>query len=380
MAEERFKPVTTHWSTLSSRNVERFSAAFDAHTEAFDRDWLERLSERARSANSLSYKILLAYSIILVATYISQTNAELELEFFGFGAKGVGKLKEYLVIIASSLGVAHSVLFMHAEHLVRLLKKHLEKSAPSEIAEFLAYGYIFEPFASLDKKGLTESQQHTYTKILSLILVTTVAILAISAIGGMMFMQVAVIIDIIKNPSTPNGVSWFTVIYAVTAFLFSATLALLKANLPTKDYSNFYKLEEMKETDPKRYTEIWNSILVSSERAQLRYTAVAAAIIFALTYSTASLWSAGTVISSSNLHLAAGIAGAIINYFISPRIVLKARKFIGFRFIQKHPEGTPNRLDKFKRMDRARSALYLAIPGLIAFGLTSLFMQISRIL
>ncbi|WP_072681513.1 hypothetical protein [Arcobacter sp. LA11] len=236
-------------------------------------------------------------------------------------------------------------------------------SSNDEIRKFYTYKYInkyFEGWTYITSKK--ENNWHSLAIVLMLMLGLFLLLLFVTLMIVSFLIQINVIYDVITKPSSSYFINLFVVSFALISIMFSWIVAIIQLPLPEVDNSNYQKLLEMEQNDPRKYEETIKKIAIKSSKKEARYLIALYAIIYTITFSLISIYFYPESLDKIEYFLGKAIPGAFLVMFFSNEILgfifNKGRVW----FFTNYSEKSINRLTIFKRMERFFLLIKVIIP------------------
>ncbi|BCV37360.1 hypothetical protein TUM17377_26880 [Shewanella chilikensis] len=119
---KQFKKTT--WKSNLTRRVDSFREVINEGNnfeEFFGKEYLEKLTEKSARLNSLTFKLLIFYSIIMVSLYSAQNLQGVELRILGYSFKNLGYYKEFILFIAAIVTPVSALLTAYKKYIDALI-------------------------------------------------------------------------------------------------------------------------------------------------------------------------------------------------------------------------------------------------------------------
>lgn len=365
---EKFQPEVIQWKKLSDGTLEEFSKILESEDgrNRFTEEWVKDVSDRAGKVQNFCYKALFVYYVLMIVLFTAQYQRNFDFQIFGLAAKGVNEAKEYLLFIAVSAGVVYALSNAYAGYLNSIARAALKKFANEKSAQYYEHRYFISSSGVIGGDSIHFAKHHFYTKAVFLALILSLAFMMLLIFVGGVFVPISVIVDIIHNPSSPTHVNWFVVTYSVSAMVFGLSLMLVGLPLPHVNRDNYQILADMENTNNNRYLEIMAQLAADDLKKEKIFANTVSLIIFGMMFSVASMAFIGfEYVASSDFAFKGGV-GAVIVWITCPPTIIFIKRRVTRWFFVKYRENGPERLAKFKKLQKFRLIVSYVIPLLVS--------------
>jgi len=355
------------WKRNLSKNTEHFSnlindqKVFDKY---FNESYLEKLSQKSKELMSIIIKLSFVYTIIMISLFASINSGGSEFQIFGYSFKNLEKYKEFLLFFAAVISPFSIVLSAYRNYLNSLIDECIKRiTLNSEIRKFYTYKYMnkyFDGWTYITSKK--EHKWHSIAIFLMFMLVLILFILFMSLMIVSFLIQINVIYDLIKNPSSSHFINLFVVFFAIVSILFSWTVTVIQLPLPEVDNSNSKKLIDMEKNEPEKYKETMKKIAMKSAKKEARNLIVLYAIVYTMTFSIISIIFYPNSLADIENFLSKAIPGAFVVMFFSNQLLGFIFNRSRIWFFKKYSEDSLKRLTVFIRMERILLSIKFIIP------------------
>jgi hypothetical protein len=361
----------TKWRTTISVKIERFSLLLD-NKSVSERYFGEKYTEALTSKISRSAKVLvllaLAYSILMFSLLAAQDKTKSEFEIFGYGFKNLGYHKEILLVIAASISPISATLSGYRQYLIALRAECIKRIAPSpEVREFYSHALTDDYIEALLKRhDYRNSSPHIATKALLILLLSVLIVVFLTLLAGSFLLQLSVIIDVIKNPSTSHWVNVAVISYTLASIFLGWTISFLQLPLPEVDLTNYRILTELEKADPAKYQETMRAIAKETSKREDTWSLSLGFVASILTVAFLSFFQAKQSTTSIDHQFAHALASISAALLIAKPAANKVRD-MGMRWVfRKCPDSGPNQIQAYTTAKKIILTLRIAIPSLTA--------------
>ena len=360
----------TIWKTHISRNAEEFANLINDTSVSgkfFGKEYLDALSIKSREIGSLMIKLSLFYTLLMLSLFASIYVQQTEFEIMGYSFKNLSNYKEFLLFLAALISPISGVLGAYNNYLRTLIKECIKKEATNNsIHKFYSLQYLNNYLEGWTTSNVQEGNSfYNITSILRVILAIAIILLFIAVLVISFFIQINVIYDIIKNPSSTYYINLFVVGFALLSIIFSWIVTILQFPMPEKDYSNLTKLEEIKKNNPERYQVIISSISLKESKKDARFSLIVFAFIYMLIFSIVQVIWHPELFNNISLFIGKALIGAFLVMFFSSIIL----DFIFQRgrswFFKKYPDDSSTRTIAYIKINKKFQKLKLITPAII---------------
>lgn len=361
------------WKTSLSMKVNEFSKIIkedEIFEKYFGEKYVEKLADKSKAITRTIIKLGVVYAALMLSLFASQNISEAEFEVFGYGFKNLAYYKEFLLLLAVVISPVSVILSAYQNYLTALIKECLKKIAPNaDIRQFYSHLYLDEYFDGfLAKNSGPSTFRHGFFVILMVIFGITILFLFLTLIAGSFFIQISVIYDVATKPASSHYLNLFVVIFAIASILFSWLIGIIQLPMPEVDFSNYSKLLELKNEDPKKYQETMRKLSREHSRKDSLSMIVLSVIVYIAAFAgIAMYWFSGSL-DDLSYFLGKAMPGAFIVMFLSYELVGYFKKRSIAWFFQKYPDESDQRLRIYKRLGRIWFLAKIVIPLCLTGG------------
>ena len=368
--QEIIKLRQVTWKTNLDREIDEFVDVIkndNTFNKFFGEKYIENISEKSKSIAHTNIKLGFIYTILMVALFSTQIIGNSEIEIFGYGFKNLKDFKELLLFIAVLITPVTSIMSAHQRYLNALVSECIKKLSPDEkIRKFYKHIYLNDYFDGLIWNGYTPGRtRHKAVSFLLFIFAITLIFLLATLVAGSFFIQINVIYDVATKPSLPNNINMFVIVFSITSIAFSWLVAAIQFPMPEIDYSNYAKLEQIKNEDPEKYERLMKSISEKDSKKEMISTIASTAIIYILTYTAIAIYWFSASFENPTTFLSHAMAGCIYTLLLASETINTIRKKTWSWFFKKYPEKIENRLTIFLRLQKLLVLTKIMIPFIL---------------
>lgn len=356
-SDEIAKFEQLRWRKPMSQRVARFAELIEddeVFEKYFGEPYVEELAIKCRSIFRTAIKLWLVYTALLLSLFTYYNVSQTDIEVLGYAIRNIGDYKELLLVIAVTLWPIAGLMLAYHSYLQALAHECLNKLVPNEdVRKFYAHKFLDNTLDWIGS-GPKEEQTHAhwFTVGVLLLLLFGVAFLVICFSVGSFYIQVSVIYDVWTNPGANNFINVAVLVYSITAILISWLITMAQWPLPEVDFSNYSKLEKLKEEDPDTHQETFRRIAANLERREAFALLTSYTLVFmTLNTGIVLIWFP-KVVSDLSVFIGQAIAGALLVAFIGNEIVGFIRKLRYASFFKKYPTESNERATAFHKMER----------------------------
>jgi hypothetical protein len=355
------------WKKNLTRKVEAFRDVI-SDDEIFEKyfgvEYIEKLSEKVASIDRVVIKLFIVYLVLMLSLYFSQAPNSTDFEIFGYGFKNLGAYKEALLFVAAVITPVSAIYSAYKSYMNALIKECIMKISPDErVREYYTHRWMDEYFDIL----LTGSyRSHGVTKFLTLTFLLVLMFLVMTLVLVSFFVQINVIYDVAKNPSSSEYVNLFVIVFSISSIAFSWLVTLLQFPLPETNQKMYQDLLDLEKTDPVKYRILMDKKSKVDSKRDARSILILAALAYMISYTFVA-----TVFFSSNmddisLFLAKAMPGAFITMYLSNGILGGIRKISLNWFFRNYSKESDSRLFVFLKLNKRLSYFNFLVPLMIS--------------
>ncbi|WP_413731784.1 MULTISPECIES: hypothetical protein [unclassified Shewanella] len=366
---KQFKKTT--WKSNLTRRVDSFREVINEGNnfeEFFGKEYLEKLTEKSARLNSLTFKLLIFYSIIMVSLYSAQNLQGVELRILGYSFKNLGYYKEFILFIAAIVTPVSALLTAYKKYIDALINECIAKIAPDEnVRDFYKHIWVDYAADALFKK-ITKGEkvhQHGFSVLLAAFLALIFALILITLLLASFFIQIVVIYDVFVNPATPGYINKFVIVFALSSILFSWLVTIIQLPMPEVDYSNYGKIANLEKEDPERYKKVMDEISKEEAKKDAKSIILTSALAYLITFSGFSFIWYGLTLQDISVFLPKAVTGAMFVMFFSNEILGLVRKISYRRFFKNYPDESDSRTKAFSKLQKFLSFMKILSPILL---------------
>lgn len=146
----------TTWKSNLTRRIDSFREVINEGNnfeEFFGKEYIEKLTEKSARLNSLTIKLFIFYSIIMISLYSAQNLQDIELRILGYSFKNLGAYKEFLLFIGAIVTPISALVAAYTKYIDALIKECIAKIAPDEnVRDFYKHIWVDSAADALFKK------------------------------------------------------------------------------------------------------------------------------------------------------------------------------------------------------------------------------------
>lgn len=359
------------WKSNLSRITEEFSIIIsndEVFEKYFGESYVERLAIKSRETTRTVLKLGVVYTIIMLSLFASQNNSESEFEIFGYGFKNLGNYKEFLLFLAASLAPISAVLMSYQQYINALMGECLRKLSPDAgVRKFYSYTFLDEYMdgLSIGKRGPLK-HGHPLAFVLIFAFILTLIILIGTFVVTSFFIQIIVIYDVITKPASSQYINYFVVSFSIASMLFSWIVSILQLPMPEVDFSNYSKLDKIKNDNPEKYRTLLRTIARENSRKEAISLVILATCIYITSFTIISVYWFSMALDDLSFFLGKALPGAFIVLFLSYIIMVFLRKNMLRWFFSKYPEESQYRIVIFGRVQKFLLLSRFFVPSILS--------------
>lgn len=246
------------WRPIWWMREREFAALLDsaAGERSFDEKYIERVHRRRTDLERDLWKLTVTNLVLLTALFLNAVVLPPDLSIAGLKASDVGKVKELLLFVSATLSVFAAMMNYELQALKSVTYAWLRKKYPKELFEYLKmpYGQRAGEIPNMRPIGLRHHFPTAFADFagvsIGLMLLTFLATL----FAASLVVYVAIVKDVVINPSLPSFWSWAVIVYAGACYLINlAFTAFMWLPVPYRDYSLSNELSHLAKVDPVEY-------------------------------------------------------------------------------------------------------------------------------
>lgn len=358
------------WKTNLSRKVEQFRDVIsddEVFEKYFGEEYVNRLSEKSSSINGLIIKLGIVYTILMLSLYSSQYAPSNEFEVFGYGFKNLSSYKEFLLLLAALISPVSSIYSAYRSYIDALINECLSKMAPdTKVREFYKQIWFNDYFETLIVKRY--SGGHGVTTFLVGLFALILFFLLMTLVLASFFIQVNVIYDVAKNPSTSEYINLFVVAVSISSIIFTWLVSIMQLPMPETNYGMYDTLDNLEKSDPEKHKQVMKKLSDEDSKRDVRNTIVLSSLSYLICYTVVSILWFSNSMDDMSVFLAHALPGAFFTMFFSNEALGFIRKRGINWFFRTYPLDSPERLTVFGRMRFVFSTLKVIVPTIITAG------------
>jgi hypothetical protein len=368
------------WRSAIAGRVERFERLLNQpeNQQFFGEAFAAALSSKIDRVFHLGLILAAAYLTLMLSLYAAQDPNKSEFQIFSYSFKNLGYYKEFLLFAAALITPASSMTSAYHRYLGELRKVVLRKIYPdTNVREFASHIYSSEYFDALLKDNKTESRSpHGFTIALVTFFIIAFSALTIGLIAASFILQINIISDVAKNPSSAPGINAFIVAFSIGSIALSWLVGMLQLPLPEVDIGAYARLNELRDSDPVNYKKTMGQITIESARRDRIHEIATGAITFFVVYALAAI-SFNTPGQRSYAHIFwLALPGTGLSILLATAAMKKIKLEIYNAYFKRHPDGTDKDLQNFTRSTRLVT-VYRTIL-LLFFSLSYSFLALAK--
>ena len=287
----------TTWKSNLTRRIDSFREVINEGNnfeEFFGKEYIEKLTEKSARLNSLTIKLFIFYSIIMISLYSAQNLQDIELRILGYSFKNLGAYKEFLLFIGAIVTPISALVAAYTKYIDALIKECIAKIAPDEnVRDFYKHIWVDSAADALFKKMKKGEKihQHGFSVLLAAFILLILALILVTLLLASFFIQIVVIYDVYVNPATPGYINTFVIIFALSSILFSWLVSLVQLPMPEVDYSNYGKVANLEKEDPEKYKKLMDEISKEEAKKDAKSIILTSALTYLIAFSGLSfIW------------------------------------------------------------------------------------------
>jgi len=355
------------WKTNLSRKVDQFRDIIsddEVFEKYFGEEYVNRLSEKSSSINGLIIKLGIVYTILMLSLYSSQYAPNSEFEVFGYGFKNLSSYKEFLLLLAAFISPVSSIYSAYRSYINALMNECLSKMAPdAKVREFYKQIWFNDYFETLIVKRY--SGGHGVTTFLVGLFALILVFLLMTLVLASFFIQVNVIYDVAKNPSTSEYINLFVVAVSISSIIFTWLVNIMQLPMPETNYGMYDVLDNLEKSDPEKHKQIMKKLSDEDSKRDARNTIVLSSLSYLICYTVVSILWFSNSMDDMSIFLRHALPGAFFTMFFSNEVIDFVRKRGFDWFFRTYPQESSDRLTVFRRMRLVFSALKVIVPTII---------------
>ena len=249
----------TRWIWIKGQNAskDRFCKIFEDE-KTFDEKFIRRLDEHGRELQERSWSFVKINLVIIFALIINLFVEDLSIPVLQMSVKNVNQIKEVLLLVSALLGFANGLIVRATSRIRDAIEAWIELHYKDNARQLAALSFSTGTGLKGKVALFPPDVKYVVSNWLSRFLILSSAFIILVAIFGVILLgtgvHIAIILDIINNPSLPKYYSWVVVGFVLALDIF-AILSLIIENvpLPFEDYRLVMYLSKLRETDPKAH-------------------------------------------------------------------------------------------------------------------------------
>jgi len=358
----------TTWKSNLTRRIDDFREVIDEGNnfeEFFGKEYLEKLTKKSAKLNSLTYKLLIFYSLIMFSLYSAQNLQDVELRILGYSFKNLGYYKEFILFIAAMITPISALVTAYKRYIDALIRECIAKIAPDEkVRDFYKHIWVDHASDALFKNIIKgeKVQQHGIYVLLVTFLALIFVLILITLVLASFFIQIVVIYDVFVNPATPGYMNTFVIIFALSSILFSWLVSLIQMPMPEVDYSNYGKISNLEKEDPEKYKKVMDKISKEETKKGAKSIILTSALTYLITFSGLSFFWYGLELQDISAFLPKAIPGAMFVMFFSNELLGFVNKIAYRKFFKSYPDTSDKRILVFSRLQKFLSLMKILSP------------------
>lgn len=358
----------TTWKSNLTRRIDDFREVIDEGNnfeEFFGKEYLEKLTKKSAKLNSLTYKLLIFYSLIMFSLYSAQNLQDVELRILGYSFKNLGYYKEFILFIAAMITPISALVTAYKRYIDALIRECIAKIAPDEkVRDFYKHIWVDHASDALFKNIIKgeKVQQHGIYVLLVTFLALIFVLILITLVLASFFIQIVVIYDVFVNPATPGYMNTFVIVFALSSILFSWLVSLIQMPMPEVDYSNYGKISNLEKEDPEKYKKVMDKISKEETKKGAKSIILTSALTYLITFSGLSFFWYGLELQDISAFLPKAIPGAMFVMFFSNELLGFVNKIAYRKFFKSYPDTSDKRILVFSRLQKFLSLMKILSP------------------
>ena len=358
----------TTWKSNLTRRIDDFREVIDEGNnfeEFFGKEYLEKLTKKSAKLNSLTYKLLIFYSLIMFSLYSAQNLQDVELRILGYSFKNLGYYKEFILFIAAMITPISALVTAYKRYIDALIRECIAKIAPDEkVRDFYKHIWVDHASDALFKNIIKgeKVQQHGIYVLLVTFLALIFVLIFITLVLASFFIQIVVIYDVFVNPATPGYMNTFVIVFALSSILFSWLVSLIQMPMPEVDYSNYGKISNLEKEDPEKYKKVMDKISKEETKKGAKSIILTSALTYLITFSGLSFFWYGLELQDISAFLPKAIPGAMFVMFFSNELLGFVNKIAYRKFFKSYPDTSDKRILVFSRLQKFLSLMKILSP------------------
>lgn len=358
----------TTWKSNLTRRIDSFREVINEGNnfeEFFGKEYIEKLTEKSARLNSLTIKLFIFYSIIMISLYSAQNLQDIELRILGYSFKNLGAYKEFLLFIGAIVTPISALVAAYTKYIDALIKECIAKIAPDEnVRDFYKHIWVDSAADALFKKMKKGEKihQHGFSVLLAAFILLILALILVTLLLASFFIQIVVIYDVYVNPATPGYINTFVIIFALSSILFSWLVSLVQLPMPEVDYSNYGKVANLEKEDPEKYKKLMDEISKEEAKKDAKSIILTSALTYLIAFSGLSFIWYGLTLQDISVFLPKAVTGALFVMFFSNEFLGFFRKISYRWFFKNYPEGKEGRTKVFTKLQKILSFMKILSP------------------
>jgi hypothetical protein len=361
------------WKTHLSKQIEDFSQIIsddEVFKNCFGESYVEKLASKSKNITRTVIKLSVIYSAIMLSLFAFHNTNKSEFEVFGYGFKNLDKYKELLLFLAASISPVTAVMTSYQKYLKALANECLKKLSPNaKVRKFYSYTFFDEYFDGLtNRRADSSTRLHGSAVFLMALFGFTLIVLFITLVAASFFIQISVIYDVATKPSLSHHLNLFVIIYSIASISFSWLVSSIQFPMPEIDLNYYTKLAEIEKEDPDRYSVLIQKHAAERSKKEAISTIVSSAIIYMFLFTIIAIYWFSSSFDDLSFFLGMAMPGAFLVLFLSNKIMGIVRKRVLAWFFRKYPDGAPNRLQVFGKVQKALLINKIVVPAILSVG------------
>lgn len=254
-----FRPkwTTSRWRLPGQLRKERLRElmAKDKLKPLLGTDFVAGLESRRRYLEKNQWRLFLIQAPLFLFLAFSLLNINVTVSVLGISAAASKSLREVLLLMSSTLGLASTFVNREVSSINELLHAVVAKAAGKniELGEFFKVRYGLGSNSSLltfsDELHIGRAQW-----MLFLVNILSGVAFVLMLIAIVLIVQILNVVEVYRHPNVSDTAAWFVISYVVLGDIFTISNWLLSRSYqPYQTYEDIKKLDKLKETDKQKY-------------------------------------------------------------------------------------------------------------------------------